>query len=126
MREILFRAKSAEDDKWTYGYYCNAGYGDCDFPCILPSVKDEHFCWAVNQETVGQFTGLTDKNGVKIFEGDVVEYLLYLSNSSDAETAIIIFKNGMFLAGCENILTLVHNHDAVVIGNIYDNKELLK
>ena len=67
-REILFRGKRESDGKWLYGLYSDHFVHGTDFPCIMPlrMEKDDGDC-AVLRETVGQYTGLTDKNGTKIF-----------------------------------------------------------
>lgn len=72
MREILFRGKRTDNGEWTYGYYCPKPYSH--FPCeatIFPSetIDRDWHGERVDPDTVGQFTGLTDRNGVKIFEG---------------------------------------------------------
>lgn len=73
--EILFRGKRVDNGEWVEGYYASIG----EYHYILtgrlelvPYLGFEHFL--VNPETIGQFTGLTDRNGVKIFEGDIVNY----------------------------------------------------
>lgn len=67
MREIKFRGKRVYNGEWVYGYYV------CD---LLGHhiIESNGFCYNIIPETVGQFTGLTDKNGTEIFEGDILKY----------------------------------------------------
>ena len=99
MREILFREKD-EINGWFEGYYYKAKFyrSDewlCDYIAIPhPTVKNkpsEHIM--VIPETVGQYTGLTDKNGKKIFEGDVVKGLFLYSLPVNG---LVTFRDGAF------------------------------
>ena len=78
----------------------------------------------VDPATVGQFTGLLDKNGKEIYEGDVVEFGNRIQGTSK-----VVFENGCFMAEAKNYETAftyrVSIH-AIVIGNIHDNPELLE
>ena len=131
MREILFRGKGKKDDVWYHGsLQCFKGYS-------IFSTDWKNFI-TVKSETIGQFTGLTDKNGVKIFEGDIVRIHRY------NYMAVIAFHHGcfgycftgydedgeysVFNATFDNDDCSSHyGHDIVeVIGNIHDNPELLE
>jgi len=115
-REILFRGKSIGIGVWLYGHLFNYGL---TAPCIL---------YAVSPDTIGQYTGLTDKNGVKIFEGDVVII-------GEKLKAKVIYYDGAFRMQSEFSPTLIDTTDmgymmrefsVRVIGNIHDNPELIK
>lgn len=124
MREILFRAKVVDDDKWVYGYYTSSGENgwierkEADNPDSLD-------VYLVNTETLGQFTGLYDKNGTKIFEGDIVK-----ARMTDKYT--VVFNRGSFMGeytspyGGYTVRVDLLKDDWEVIGNIYDNTELLE
>lgn len=117
--EILFRGKRVDNGEWVEGYYASIG----EYHYILtgrlelvPYLGFEHFL--VNPETIGQFTGLTDRNGVKIFEGDIVNYNGepgYVGFDKENAEFLIFFKT--WSAGFDSIYC---DRNAEVIGNIYD------
>lgn len=122
MREILFRGKSTESKshEWYFGGYVA-------FNCI--STIDGEVI--VFPETVGQFTGLTDKNGTKIFEGDIITSAYYLEKDKTKNSIIEYGEwncsccNGVF-GWVSNGFVDFRDEDVIVIGNIYDNPELLE
>ena len=153
MREILFRGKRIDNDKWVYGNL------------FIPDMKDTptQICigtnviratYDIDPSTVGQYTGLTDKNGKKIFEGDILHFKAYRGGDFACPIGTDIYYRVLFghcnpdsdtlseyvgfwaldknydeddLYECgESINYLVDSHGAYVIGNIYDNPELLR
>jgi len=130
-REILFRGKSIEpptEGKWIIGSLVI--HGNCSY--IMPEIPFTPFGivkYRVNPETVGQFTGMIDKNGKKIFEGDVVNHTRRTSNGLESANVEVYFDAEMLEFGLKYLNELFHcqfNNEFEVIGNIHDNKELLK
>ena len=134
MREILFRGKRINNGEWVYGYYVPVCFGK--FPCKQAIVPEPDGVWepiAVKPETVDQFTGLTDKNGKKIFEGDIVkvennDHDWYEHDPNSYSVFAVDFDEGGYTVGSyflQNWLWFDEFHGEV-IGNIHDNPELLE
>ena len=115
MRNILFRGKRVDNGKWTEGYFFKSWdkvfllwgmTGDC------PNMEE------VVPETVGQFTGLCDKNGKKIFEGDIVE-------SPHGTQGVVEWQNAecAFLVNIGDDWQTMDDCPYEVVGNIYDKEE---
>ena len=122
MREILFRGKPLGNlhGKFIYG---SLGVIDKDLCAIYHffEFKDDEM-QLVDPETVGQYIGLTDKNGKKIFEGDIVKY----KNSSPCQIAYIDSQFVMMWKNFYRNFERVYDDEIEVIGNIHDNPELLE
>ena len=123
MRKILFRGKDKKTNEWSYGsLMCFHGYQIYD---------NTRGSWvSVKGETIGQYTGLTDKNDNKVFEGDILKVL----DCFDNEVIYLIdYKDSAFCANQKgvNFSTLLSNFNSgeyciEIIGNIFDNPELLE
>ena len=126
MREILFRGKRIEDKEWVYGtYMAHDRDGHAIFNRNFGDGTLQGF--EVIPETVGQYTGLDDKNGVKVFEGDIVR--------EHANDYTPIYQNGIYMAyNVDKIndpyvstqFNVIWRNGCEVIGNIHDNPELME
>lgn len=130
MREILYRGKRIDNGDWVFGYYCPCVFGNFPAePAIIDADELKKGKWApvkVTRETVSEYTGLTDKNGKKIFEGDIVQY------DKDGATYEIVFAEDCGVTKfCsrfipDGTLGYVNQRRDKVIGNRWDNPELLE
>lgn len=140
MREILFRGKRTDNGEWVYGCLIFAPNYNCilqdeekvhpmDFPYLNGELGViDGTVTPVDPETVGQYTGLTDKNGKKIFEGDILKSYEY-----DDVFFIKYFDTDNYpafdcvpdvpLCECNGLAFLVNEEGCEVVGNIYDNPE---
>ena len=134
MREILFRGTRSDCGEWIYGYYFKAdrhwhGHGIHEDWIATSSTQNGGWCnisgkYPVISETIGQFTGLTDRNGNKVFEGDIVtvdgESIVAAVKYRDDKSAFFVENNDGedYFGEAET--------DVIVIGNIYDSPELLE
>lgn len=132
MRTIKFRGKYYHGE-WMYGFLQKYSKKFNSRLCIcatsVTSWKDA-LIYQVLEETVGQFTGLYDKNGKEIYEGDIIIEKLRRARK-DGERLVICFDDfewqGKNANGATTSLSLlVEYHTIEVIGNIHDNPELLK
>ena len=133
MREFLFRGKRKDNGEWIIrDNIAKCAYEVDDETKELIEVYSYYLNGViVDAKTVGQYTGLTDKNGNKIFEGDVVAGAVWWQET--AKNGVVAFRNGSFgliwyRGEIEqfNAFTSMCNITYEVKGNIHDNPELLK
>jgi uncharacterized phage protein (TIGR01671 family) len=123
--EILFRGKDAESGKWLYGWVFGEkakSIIELDTQYVSKDGVEAYCTSVVIPETVGQYTGIDDKNGVKIFEGDVLRH-----TGTFEATAPAFFEYGCFWCqfGLWKERVGFFGGTLEVIGNIHDNPELL-
>ena len=125
MRKILFRGKRLDNGEWVTGYVL---FSKDNSEAVIAKLTDtESVCENVDPATVGQFTGLHDKNGKEIYEGDVVRTLSGFVGYMRYNERFIRFEVAAPYESYDN----ERNPDGVpresweVIGNIHDNPELL-
>lgn len=141
MREILFKGKRINDGKWIYGYfYCHKGLkfysifpiDETPFYNGIPIIPKSLSEYEVEPNTVSQFTGLCDKNGTKIFEGDILKVPERVAQMDGGIlNRLVGFDKGAFMDAryggkhFNTYLWIETSHDCEVIGNVYDNPNLI-
>ena len=124
MREILFRGKRTDCDAWVEGDLIQAFRGNQLSSCSIMPNTPTAYCWKVIPETIGQYTGLADKNGVKIFEGDIVRAF---TRFSEIYVSPVTYHDGTFWLKNWSWTKFLFKFEKIeVIGNIHDNPEILK
>lgn len=145
MREILFRGKRVDNGEWVFGNLIEDKWGDDNGNTVYAILQDRvapeiAALWTpvkVIPETVGEYTGLTDKNDKRIFEGDIVkEWSYWHKNLSatvpDIECYLVVcdYLGSLYLkknTSCGEVRTpLMRTSTVEVIGNIHDNPKLLE
>ena len=119
MREIEFRGKNQCDDKWHYGYLV---YVPADNSYKITQGKE--ISYFVETDTIGQYTGLKDKFGYKIYEGDILKEC----SGDDFGTIEYFEDEGMFALTVDGVICDFADVDSKwyeVIGNIYDNPDMV-
>ena len=130
MREILFRGKRLQGGDWVEGYFFKSDINkrareskkatliftpDCDTFIMVPEC---HNSFMVVSDTVGQYTGMKDKSGKRVFEGDILSL-------RTGRPHVVRFEDGAFVL--ENTaIPVSFANKFEVIGNIHDNQEMLK
>lgn len=140
MREILFRGKRVDNGEWVYGDLLQYRV----LPVIFDKEKEQHEVFA---DTVGQYTGLNDKNGKKIFKGDILKSFHFIGPRKNQKNWLYHYvvwnkkRLSWFIAneewdeegqngdGCTNLsyyYTKIQELEIEIIGNISDNPELIE
>ena len=131
MREILFRGKRLADGKWIYGYYFEQDMAD-GMRSYIRTLQADRFGtdFAVDPATVGQYTGLQDKNGNKIFEGDIVkcnnkveEYIGLVDWDTCNPSMCIRYKSISGFSRVEYDFIKCGNMTIEILGNVHDNPD---
>ena len=137
MREILFRGKRIDNGEWVEGiflqdkdleqYYIEY----FDYYSTIDGLQRDYCQYEIIYETIGQYTGLIDKNGKKIFEGDIIDTpdrlveVVWLKGNAQFDLNFIRYAHDIRISNFRGI-EMRDLCDYEVIGNVHDNPELLK
>jgi uncharacterized phage protein (TIGR01671 family) len=145
MRKILFRGKRTDNGEWVCGYYVlrkrpyfkdkGVNFEHIIYDnLVIDDFNDKQFVdtipitYSVDPETIGQYTGLTDMNDRKIFEGDIIifDYIDYEDERGvvqwDSDIAKFIITFSTFTIDFDN----VYGRELEIVGNVYDNPEMME
>ena len=148
MREILFRGKRIDNGEWVEGYFFKTPLTDeatgsepnegwfflTGKPRYCISTVDSGCVFEIDPATVGQYTGLKDNNGNKIFEGDILQWddeenfhsvMKYGEMKADEEESYFGWHIECIENGCGGVFIIDDLNYMQVIGNIHDNPELM-
>jgi uncharacterized phage protein (TIGR01671 family) len=142
MREILFRAKRIDNGEWVEGWYVlnrmllpeHLKHQGKHYICVrftYTNSLNEMEYYEVDPATVGQFTGLRDRNGERIWEGDIIDVQMAYGNKYLPHCGEIVYSQewGAFGTKNDSGTTLLHHHllsTATVTGNIHDGENGLE
>lgn len=126
IREIKFRGKRIDTGKWVYGYY----YSECGNTYIFEDRQKEsmtrrNVVYSVKEDTIGQYTGLKDRNGREIYEGDLLLSVgMVWEVVYDGNLASFVCTE--YGRGSTPLGEMIRSFDFKISGNIHDNPELLE
>lgn len=130
MREILFRGKRTDNGEWVFGRQLADDVivpigQPFEFEINTGFIRSDLKCYEVDSDTVGQYTGLTDNNGKKIFEGDIIKWGLKpcVVKWDEYNASFCLYVYGTIKISGFNRDTMKLKE---VIGNIYDNPEIIR
>ena len=138
MREIKFRGKlTLGKHRWVKGFYVRVNDNHVIIPGGIQSLLDYKRC---EPETIGQFTGLTDKDGKEIYEGDIIECVSWNEYWTDGSgkpmermrrRMLVGYENGAFVClehqdapFYDKVWSMITNQDCIIVGNRFDNPDL--
>ena len=129
MREIKFRGQRIDNNAWVYGYFVKVPNGECRIYWQPFEDATSNTYHLVKSESISQFTGLKDKNGKEIYQGDICRF-----NSDKTSDVVFIdgeFQNRLSQWGLHTYMKCPYTGEQKapgieVIGNIHKNPELLK